>query len=280
VLSSIFQTIIDVQHSMCSHKGGGGDGCHHAVPIVQVASAAASSQLNASRASAANATTMRVHLLKEYEKPHPELHAQVADKLRLANVEVLSSPEEGVPLVVLLSPEILRDATLRSRLEALLRTDEDGVMASAVYLYSTAVPFDYYLKHCPQELKDLGLFSHMYEKFPRSLLLQKAAASLVADRLLDSMAGVGEEGARGNAQGLLCVRAVLRWIRKAPARRGAQRDNEKPSRRLLYATDPPPSRKGPPGLVALPSGKTGMFSGKGRAGELSMLRERANTEDV
>jgi hypothetical protein len=280
VLSSIFQTIIDVQHSSCAHEGGGGGhGCHHTVPIVQVTSATASRQPNASRASIGQAT-VRVHLLEEYEKAHPKLYAQVADKLQLTNVEVLSSHEEGVPIVVLLSPEILRDATLRGRFEALLRADEDGLMADSIYLYSTAVPFDYYLKHCPPALKDLGLFSHMYDKFPGSLLLQKAAANLAADRLRDSSGGPGAEGQAGRGMTLPCFRAALQWAGGASPRR-AQRDDEMPSRRLLsdsVRAPPPRSRKGP-GVAAPPSGKLDILSAKGRE-ERSSMRERANTEDV
>jgi hypothetical protein len=146
------------------------------------------------------------------------------------------------------------------------------------------VPFDYYLKHCPQELKDLGLFNHMYDKFPRSLLLQKAAASLAADRLLDSQTGAGEKGASGIGKGLLRTRAALRWVGAASTWKTAQRDGERPSRRLLFVAGAPPtpSLKGSGLVAAPPMVKPDIFSGKATGrGELShSMRDRANTEDV
>jgi hypothetical protein len=317
VLSSIFQTIIDVQY------GSGADHTHHSnqVPIVKVTTAQERRKLalQVTRISRPRVALPRVHLLEEYAKADPALCAQVADKLRQAELEVLSIHEEGVPIVVLLSPEILRDAAARGRLAAMLQAHSDAHqggghaaevawvdtndlslgggallddnsfdkkrkertnraagrdyvglpgLANAVYLYSTAVPFDYYLKHCPRELKDLGLFNRMFDKFPMSLQLQLQAATLVADRLLEAADGnSGENWGEGSGHHRLWQRrvSVALWWLVSPCVPTAQREAEMPWSKLLHeprrsviigrANSPPGgSRKGPADELGFPSG--------------------------
>ena len=132
-----------------------------------------------------------VQLLGGYRAAAPQLCAGVMEALDRAGVDMVYSKEEdkgednacdsALPTIILLCPELFGDKarSLRAELAVLLR--QNGAMEGAVRIYSTEVPFDYYLKHCPLELR--GLLRHMYDKWPESVYLQDTAARLVARQL-------------------------------------------------------------------------------------------------
>ena len=172
------------------------------------------------------AVRVRARLLDAYLVGAPGVHAQVAEALGRAGVEVLGGDgqeEEAdeVPLVVVLCPQLLRDATLCEQLSTALLAPPRAVhghgpphaqegdrmavaserLQQAVRLYSTTEPFDHYLTHCEErcpQLFELGLLRHMYGKWPESAALQDAAAREVAKQLREA-AHDGEGGARGQS---------------------------------------------------------------------------------
>jgi hypothetical protein len=162
---------------------------------------------------------VRARLLDAYLVGAPQVHAQVTEALGRAGVEVLGGDgqeEEAdeVPLVVVLCPQLLRDATLCEQLATALlppprslrglpQEGDQMTVASkrlqrAVRLYSTTEPFDYYLEHCTErwcpQLFELGLLKHMYGKWPESAALQDAAAREVAKQLREAARNEGSAG--------------------------------------------------------------------------------------
>ena len=125
-----------------------------------------------------------------------------------------SAGESSVPLVVLLCPELFASPTLCDQLAELLRASPER-LATAVRLCSTAVPFDYYLAHSPEELTSLGLLRAMYAKWPESAALQAAAAHEVSEQLAKATAeaegGSGRLGSVGRL-GLLSPRQFYAYL--------------------------------------------------------------------
>ena len=102
----------------------------------------------------------------------------------------MNSEEDRARPLVILSPETLRCDSMRSKL---IQDAKGGAHLTGVPLFSTIEPFDYYLDQCPQELKDLGMFSVLFHKWPQSSLLQDATASHLQVELED-MEEVEESG--------------------------------------------------------------------------------------
>jgi hypothetical protein len=210
-----------------------------------------------------------VRLLAAYADAVPELEAQLRQRLEQAGVQVVvvnakgeqvpaegggGDADGGAPLVMLLCPQLFRHADLRAQLVAALQADPEA-LGRAVRLYTTAVPFDFYLRECPAELRELQLFDHMYDKFPESALLQAAAAERVAHAVR------GEGGGRGTGGEWGWVgRMRYAWRRMAAVRPVAP-PAERPSTKLL------PSQR-------LPSERAGAGGGGGRGRSYTEEEER------
>ena len=137
-------------------------------------------------------TSIRLFLLKEYETCAPLLYRGLVKFLTELGATVEHTPTAGATTVVVLCPELFDNATLATALITHLQAGlapasatsdsissryESKALKHAVRLYSTAVPFDYYIQQCPVELKSIGLLGAMYEKWPSSDALRRAAAA-------------------------------------------------------------------------------------------------------
>lgn len=155
----------------------------------------------------------RIRLLDAYWEAAPTLCEQLASQLQAAGVDVVDGARgvgggdagdegaggaaaadgsrgdaEGAQVLILLSPEVLASAGAMRAICAELRTAPTG-LAGAVRLYSTSVPFAFYLEHCPQDAKEAGLLGAMFEKWPESTALQGAAARNLVQQLQPTSGG-------------------------------------------------------------------------------------------
>jgi hypothetical protein len=194
-LSAIAQVIIDVQ------QGRRSQGARRSVRVLPALQGDSSARGSTNGVPAVPDRSVCVHLLSEYEALAPELHAQLTQCLQHAGITVQSTHESEVPTLVLLCPEMLGDDEggnltarlrdregLRARLKEVLEPLEDGQPRPMVLLYSTVVPFDHYIQHCPPDLKACGLLNQMFEKWPESPDLQAAAAAHLRQGLLGTAA--------------------------------------------------------------------------------------------
>lgn len=121
------------------------------------------------------ASSVREQVARAMETVHGE-GAVLSDELSRADA-----------VLVLLCPAVFDSAELVGELTFLLAQQHVRDLRGAkdpsspggmpfVFMYSTAVPFDQYISAMPRQLRELGLLNHMFDKFPRSQLLQDAAA--------------------------------------------------------------------------------------------------------
>ena len=121
---------------------------------------------------------------------------EVEAALSLYGIRVVEQPLDVLPIVVLLCPDAFADTritwmirhTFQKRSETNKRfsrrsTDHAGTNVEAppvLALYCTSVPFAFYLDSCPSDLKELGMFRLLFNKWPDGELLQVATACIVA----------------------------------------------------------------------------------------------------
>ena len=125
---------------------------------------------------------------------------EVAASLRLYGIQVVAQPLGVLPTVVLLFPDSFSDTRIAwmirrsfqkhtemgKRLTSRFSSSRVETITDApplIALYCTSVPFSFYLDSCPSDLKELGIFRYLYNKWPDGELLQLATACIVAESL-------------------------------------------------------------------------------------------------
>ena len=125
---------------------------------------------------------------------------EVEAALSLYGIRVVEQPLDVLPTVLLLCPDAFADTriswmirhTVQKRSETNKRfssrrsTSSAGTNTEApplLALYCTCVPFAFYLDSCPFDLKELGIFRYLFNKWPAGELLQLATACIVAQSL-------------------------------------------------------------------------------------------------
>ena len=122
-------------------------------------------------------------------------------------VRMQVQPDANTPTLLLLWPGVFRSAPLVAQLRRLLvlrkaqskdarrlslaRMPSFGALRTArappavevAPLYGTQLPFREYMAACPPELKELGLFDIMFDKFPETDALRSVATQLLAQKL-------------------------------------------------------------------------------------------------
>ena len=98
-----------------------------------------------------------------------------------AGVEVATTRQPAMPVVVLLLPGALQCATLVAEWMELFASNDESVRI--LPLFSTAVPFSMYLAGCPDELAVRGFFDILFAKWPLSAALQDAAVGFAMSPL-------------------------------------------------------------------------------------------------
>ena len=123
----------------------------------------------------------------------------------------------AVHQIIVLCPEVLEAGPLLDELVTNLRDDPQLLhQPTTVRLYSTVVPFDHYLTHCPPKLRALGLFDAMYGKWPEAAYLQQAVA-----RLLVNQAVVGTPADAGDPGAVLSMATIINLARERGPRAAA-----------------------------------------------------------
>lgn len=116
---------------------------------------------------------------------YAELHQRLGTDL---GIECSSDPDRAqigvhtttkLPAVMLLTPAIFSNTALVTEIKQLLGEQDTHRKRKLVAFYSTAVPFDFYTRVCPEELKALGLLKITFTKWPAAPALQRAALTHV-----------------------------------------------------------------------------------------------------
>jgi hypothetical protein len=102
---------------------------------------------------------------------------QLQQRFDDVGVSVTTDVSRGAPTVIFLALGIFDRQDLLTSLSELLVSSTGLMTPQVMPLYSTAHPFATYIKACPSQLRDLGLFNIMFGKWPNSSELQRVAAT-------------------------------------------------------------------------------------------------------
>ena len=104
------------------------------------------------------------------------VHDELGERFGDGGIEVLSERHKGVPVIVFLFPGCFDHEGLVSEWMQLFKSaTADEVRL--IPMFSTEWPFERYLRAgaCHDALKDLGFFDPLYQKWPCTITLQRAA---------------------------------------------------------------------------------------------------------
>lgn len=100
---------------------------------------------------------------------------ELLDRFEEAGVKVFSTRQDGVPVVLALSPGSFDNPQLVQEWTQLFESGDDRT--EIIPLYSTDWSFAGYLDACPDRLRDLRFFAPLYQKWPSGHRLQSAAVA-------------------------------------------------------------------------------------------------------
>ena len=119
-------------------------------------------------------------------------YEMLSEHLHTSRSDVQSEGVGKAPFILLLTPSTFDNDALVNELIDVLSEPAD-TQRPLVPLYSTAVPFAVYMTRCPPELKALGIFDVLFDKWPRGTMLQAVAANAAIDAVLDTLAQSGSQ---------------------------------------------------------------------------------------
>ena len=138
--------------------------------------------LESIRQARARCSVTEVYISEQYahmpNKSHDVLN-ELSERFDEAGFSVRHATEPAdAPFVILLTPTVFDHDKLVDEICSVFSLPVVQ-RPPIVALYSTSVPFATYMDRCPGRLKELGFFDTMFQKWPQSVELQRAAVQFV-----------------------------------------------------------------------------------------------------